>query len=67
MVWGTNLEKNCPCSNGHLLILGGVKACQDALDALMSRQIGPKESAPECSVECEGVGGSNRYLGNAQM
>ena len=26
---------------------------------------GPKRSAPECPVECGG--GSNRYLGNAQM
>ena len=25
MVWGTYLEKNCPISNGHLLIFGGSK------------------------------------------
>ena len=24
MVWGTYLEKNCPSSNGHILVFGGV-------------------------------------------
>ena len=33
---------------------------------LQNGKNGPKKSAPECPVECGG-GGSNRYLGNAQM
>ena len=36
MVWGTYFEKNCPCSKGHLLGLGGLNPCQDGLGHLCS-------------------------------
>ena len=36
MVWGTYFEKNCPCSRGHLLGLGGLNPCQDGLGHLCS-------------------------------
>ena len=35
-VWGTYFEKNCPCSKGHLLGLGGLNPCQDGLGHLCS-------------------------------
>ena len=31
-----NFEKNCPCSKGHLLGLGGLNPCQDGLGHLCS-------------------------------
>ena len=74
MVWGTFLEKNFPSSNGHLLVLRRVLRLARMLCALMYRQNGDlanllklarKKSAPECPFECGG--GSNRYLGNAQI
>ena len=36
MVWGTYFEKNCSCSKGHLLGLGGLNPCQDGLGHLCS-------------------------------
>ena len=36
IVWGTYFEKNCPCSKGHLLGLGGLNPCQDGLGHLCS-------------------------------
>ena len=78
MVCGTYLEENCPSTNRHLLDFGGVqKACQEGLWHLFYRRIftggipfkmlklGPKIGATECPFECGG--GSNGYLGNAQM
>ena len=35
MVWGTCLEKNCPCSKGHLLVLGGSESLPGWFGALM--------------------------------
>ena len=76
MVWGTYLEKNCPSSNGHILVSGGLNACPDGLGHLFTAttvilqffsnwsQSAQPSPAPECPVEWEG---SNRYLGNAQM
>ena len=63
MVWGTYLEKNCPSSNGHILVLGGSKRLPRWFGALTvfgsiqpCRMVknGPKKSAPECPVECGG-------------
>ena len=64
MVWGTYLEKNCPSSNGHILVFGGSKRLPRWFGALTvfgsiqpCRMVknGPKRSAPECPVECGGV------------
>ena len=38
MVWGTYLEKNCPCSKGHLLVLARLNA--SAFVALETEQAG---------------------------
>ena len=35
MVWGTYLEKNCPCSKGHLLDFGGSEPLPGWFGALM--------------------------------
>ena len=71
MVWGTYAVE---IENGHLLLLRRVLRLARMLCALMHRQNGDlanllksarKKSAPECPFECGG--GSNRYLGNAQI
>ena len=62
---------HCPFGGG-----GGHNACPDGLGHLLFSEAyipcrmvknGPKKSALECPVEWRGEGGSNRYLGNAQM
>ena len=43
---------------GALTVFGSIQPCRMVKN-------GPKKSAPECPVECGG--GSNCYLGNAQI
>ena len=65
MVWGTYLEKNCPSSNGHILVFGGSKRLPEPgwFGALIYCHNGgfanflklvPEWPAPECPVECGG-------------
>ena len=74
MVWGTYLEKNCPSSNGHILVLGGSKRLPRWFGALTvfgsiqpCRMVknGPKK-VPQ-SARLSAGGGVKSYLGNAQM
>ena len=70
-----NFEKNCPCSNGLLLGLGGMNPCQDGLghlcsenwssNGIFSSRSGNEVHQSACSSKGGGVG--NRYLGNAQI
>ena len=74
MVWGTYFEKNCPCSKGHLLGLGGLNPCQDGLGHLCSENWSsngicssrPGNRVPQRARLSEG-GGVKSYLGNAQI
>ena len=60
MVWGTYLEKNCPSSNGHILVFGGVYTLAQMVWGTYrfrkhtTPKNGPKKSAPMCPVECGG-------------
>jgi len=38
VVWGTYLEKNCPSSNGHILVFGGSKRLPRWFGALINRR-----------------------------
>ena len=77
MVWGTYLEKNCPSSNGHILVFWGSKRLPGWFGALIYRHNGdfvsclklvPGLAWPQgARLSAGGEGGSNRYLGNAQM
>ena len=74
MVWGTYFEKNRPCSQGHLLGLGGLNPCQDGLGHLCSENRSSNgicssrsgNKVPQSARLSEG-GEVNRYLGNARI
>ena len=74
MVWGTYLEKNCPSSNGQILVFGGSKRLSGWFGALIYRHNGDfvncLKLAPGCPIECgvqslfgqcPNVGGDNFY------
>ena len=74
MVCGTYLEENCPSTNRHLLDFGEVKKLArmvcgtyftEGFLPFKMLKLGPKIGATECPFDSGG--GSNCYLGNAQM
>ena len=73
MVLGTYFEKNCPCSKGHLLGLGGLNPCKDGLGHLCSENWSSNgicssrsgNKVPHSARLSEGR--CNRYLGNARI